>query len=83
MGHTATRSDPACKQHSSGVLTKPLEGKSVILGTQGCEVEGAGGCRLCFPGTLLRAGQGPSPAGELAECFLPTSIPGVGWGPQP
>lgn len=46
MGHTAMRSDPACKQHSSGVLTKPLEGKSVILGTRGCEVEGAGGWRL-------------------------------------
>ena len=75
-------SDPACKLHSSGVLTKPLEGKSVILGTQGCEVEGAGGRCLCFPGTLLRAGQGPSTA-WLAECFLPTSIPGTGGGDSP
>lgn len=65
-----------------GSSPSPLRGRALFWGHGGARWKVREG-GACFPGTLLRAGQGPSPAGELAECFLPTSILGVGWGPQP
>ena len=62
-----------------GSSPSPSRGRALFWGHRGARWKGRAGGASVF---LLRAGQGPSTA-WLAECFLPTSIPGTGGGDSP